>query len=118
MRAGSVIVDIAAETGGNCELTEAGSVVVRHDVTIDGTLNLPSEMPFHASLLYANNVANLLLHMSSEGRVEPDFEDEIVAGCCITHEGRIVNERVREAVEGTADSRQPPDPLADRAPMS
>lgn len=98
MRPGSVIVDIAADSGGNCELTEAGAVVVRHDVTVDGTLNLPSQMPFHASLLYANNVANLLLHMSSEGRVEPDFEDEIVAGCCITHDGEIVNERVREAI--------------------
>jgi NAD(P) transhydrogenase subunit alpha len=100
MRPGSVIVDIAAETGGNCALTEPGSVVVKHGVTIDGTMNLPSQMPFHASLLYANNVANLLLHMSSEGRVEPDFEDEIVAGCCITHDGKIVNDRVREAVEG------------------
>jgi NAD(P) transhydrogenase subunit alpha len=55
-------------------------------------------MPFHASLLYANNVANLLLYISSEGRIELDFEDEIVAGCCITHEGKIVNERVRGAV--------------------
>ena len=100
MRPGSVVVDIAAETGGNCALTEPGSVTVKHGVTIDGTLNLPSQMPFHASLLYANNVANLLLHMSTEGRVEPDFEDEIVAGCCITHDGRIVNDRVREAVEG------------------
>jgi NAD(P) transhydrogenase subunit alpha len=118
MRAGSVIVDIAAETGGNCELTEAGSVVVRHGVTIDGTLNLPSQMPFHASLLYANNVANLLLHMSSEGKVELDFEDEIVAGCCITHDGRIVNERVRETIEGVAARPEPPDPHADRAPIS
>ncbi len=100
MRPGSVVVDIAAETGGNCALTEAGSVTVKHGVTIDGTLNLPSQMPFHSSLLYANNIANLLLHMSNEGRVEPDFEDEIVAGCCITHEGRIVNDRVREAVQG------------------
>jgi NAD(P) transhydrogenase subunit alpha len=100
MRPGSVIVDIAAETGGNCALTEPGSVAVKHGVTIDGTLNLPSQLPFHASLLYANNVANLLLHMSSEGRVELDFEDEIVAGCCVTHQGRIVSDRVREAVEG------------------
>jgi NAD(P) transhydrogenase subunit alpha len=98
MRPGSVIVDIAAETGGNCELTEPGAVVVRNDVIVDGTLNLPSQMPFHASLLYSNNVANLLLHMSSEGRVEPDFEDEIVAGCCITHDGEVVNDRVREAI--------------------
>jgi H+-translocating NAD(P) transhydrogenase subunit alpha len=73
---------------------------VKEGVTIDGTLNLPSQMPFHASVLYANNVANLLLHISNEGRVELDFEDEIVAGCCITHEGRIVNDRVRAAVEG------------------
>jgi proton-translocating NAD(P)+ transhydrogenase subunit alpha len=100
MRPGSVIVDIAAESGGNCALTEPGSVVVRGGVTIDGTLDLPSQMPFHASLLYANNVVNLLLHMTSEGQVEPDFDDEIVAGCCVTHDGRIVNDRVREAVEG------------------
>jgi proton-translocating NAD(P)+ transhydrogenase subunit alpha len=108
MRPGSVVVDIAAETGGNCALTEPGSVVVRGGVTIDGTLNLPSQMPFHASLLYANNVANLLLHMTTEGRVEPDFEDEIVAGCCVTHDGQIVNERVREGIRA-------PDPQADRA---
>jgi NAD(P) transhydrogenase subunit alpha len=100
MRPGSVIVDIAAETGGNCVLTEPGAVTNRNGVTIDGTLNLPSQMPFHASLLYANNVANLLLHMTTDGRVEPDFEDEIVAGCCVTHDGRIVNDRVREAIEG------------------
>jgi NAD(P) transhydrogenase subunit alpha len=118
MGAGSVIVDIAAETGGNCVLTEPGSVVVKEGVTIDGTLNLPSQMPFHASLLYANNVANLLLHMSSEGNVELDFDDEIIAGCCITHEGKIVNERVREAVEGAASRPQPPDSLANRAPIS
>jgi NAD(P) transhydrogenase subunit alpha len=104
MRPGSVIVDIAAETGGNCALTEPGSVVVRGGVTIDGTLNLPSQLPFHASLLYANNVANLLLHMSNEGRVEPDFEDEIVAGCCVTHAGQIVNERVKEAVQGAVSA--------------
>jgi H+-translocating NAD(P) transhydrogenase subunit alpha len=100
MRPGSVIVDLAAETGGNCALTEPGAVTVKGGVTIDGTLNLPSQMPFHASLLYANNVANLLLYMSNEGRVELDFSDEIIAGCVVTHEGRIVNDRVREAVEG------------------
>jgi NAD(P) transhydrogenase subunit alpha len=100
MRPGSVIVDLAAETGGNCELTEAGSVVERHGVKIDGTLNLPSAMPFHASLLYATNVANLLQHLAPEGELKLDFEDEITAGCCVTHEGRIVNERIRQAVEG------------------
>jgi len=105
MRPGSVVVDLAAETRGNCELTEAGSVVVRHDVVIDGTLNLPSQMPFHASLLYANNVTNLLLHLAPEGELTLDFDDEITAGCCVTHEGKIVNERVRESLQvagGTA----------------
>jgi H+-translocating NAD(P) transhydrogenase subunit alpha len=100
MQPGSVIVDLAAETGGNCALTEPGSVVERHHVTIDGSLNLPSTMPFHASLLYANNVANLLTHLAPEANLALDFEDEITAGCCITHEGRIVNERVREAIQG------------------
>jgi NAD(P) transhydrogenase subunit alpha len=85
-------------------------VVVRNDVIVDGTLNLPSQMPFHASLLYANNITNLALHMSSEGRVEPDFDDEIVAGCCITHDGRVVNDRVREVLDGERAA----DPQADR----
>ena len=118
MRPGSVIIDIAAETGGNCALTEPGAVIDQGGVTIDGTLNLPSELPFHASLLYANNVANLLLHMSNEGRVELDFEDEIVAGCCVTHDGRIVNDRVREAVEGPASRPQPADSVANRTSVS
>ena len=98
MQPGSVIVDLAAETGGNCELTEPGSVIEQHGVTIDGSLNVPSTMPFHASLLYANNVANLLTHLAPEGELKLDFDDEITAGCCITHEGQIVNERVRENV--------------------
>jgi NAD(P) transhydrogenase subunit alpha len=100
MRRGSVIVDLAAETGGNCALTEPGTVAEKEGVKIDGTLNLPSQMPFHASLLYANNVTNLLLHLAPEGELKLDFEDEITAGSCITHDGQIVNERVREMVEG------------------
>ena len=98
MQPGSVIIDLAAETGGNCVLTEPGSVIERHRVTIDGRLNLPSTMPVHASLLYANNVANLLMHLAPDGQLNLDFEDEITAGACITHDGQIVNERVREAV--------------------
>jgi NAD(P) transhydrogenase subunit alpha len=97
MQPGSVIVDLAAETGGNCDLTEPDQIVQRHGVTIDGRLNLPSRMPYHASLLYSNNVANLLTHLAPGGQLNLDFEDEITAGACITHEGRIVNERVREA---------------------
>jgi NAD(P) transhydrogenase subunit alpha len=100
MSPGSVIVDIAAASGGNCELTQPGTVIDSGGVKIDGTLNLPSQMPFHASLLYANNVANLLRHLAPEGELALDFEDEITAGCCITRDGRIVNERVRESVEG------------------
>jgi NAD(P) transhydrogenase subunit alpha len=105
MRPGSVIVDLAAETGGNCTLTRAGEVISHNGVVIDGTLNLPSRMPYHASLLYANNVANLLRHLAPEGEPNLDFEDEIIAGCCITHEGRIVNERVRELVQGSVEEK-------------
>jgi NAD(P) transhydrogenase subunit alpha len=99
MRPGSVIVDLAAETGGNAELTEPGQVIVKDGVTIDGTLNLPSQMPYHASLLYANNIVNLLKHLAPDGNLALDFDDEITAGAAVTHDGRIVNERVKEAVE-------------------
>src|SRR6478752_3525789 len=84
MRPGSVIVDLAAETGGNCELTEPGEEVVREGVTIVGRLNLPSEMPFHASQLYARNVQALLMHLAPEGALVLDFDDEITAGACVT----------------------------------
>jgi proton-translocating NAD(P)+ transhydrogenase subunit alpha len=84
MRPGSVIVDLAAETGGNCELTEPGQEVVRNGVTIVGRLNLPSEMPYHASQLYARNVQALLTHLAPEGELVLDFEDEITAGACVT----------------------------------
>jgi NAD(P) transhydrogenase subunit alpha len=100
MRPGSVLVDMAAETGGNCELTVPGEVVDRDGVRIDGTLNLASQMPFHAALLYSNNVTNLLKLLAPEGNLNLDFEDDIIAGACVTHDGRIVNDRVREAVEG------------------
>ena len=90
MRPGSVIVDLAAETGGNCELTVPGEVVVREGVTIVGTLNLPSTMPLHASQMYARNITNLLGLIVADGELTLDFEDEIVADACITHEARIV----------------------------
>jgi NAD(P) transhydrogenase subunit alpha len=86
MRRGSVIVDLAAETGGNCELTRPGDVVDAHGVTIVGTLNLPSTMPFHASQLYARNVAALLAHLAPKGDLALDWEDEITAGACVTRE--------------------------------
>jgi NAD(P) transhydrogenase subunit alpha len=84
MRPGSVIVDLAAETGGNCELTTPGDVVDRDGVTIVGLTNLPSTMPFHASQLYARNVAALLQHLAPEGELALDWDDEITAGACVT----------------------------------
>jgi H+-translocating NAD(P) transhydrogenase subunit alpha len=102
MRPGSVIVDLAAETGGNCELTAPGTVTVQNGVTIDGTLNLPSQMPLHASQLYANNVVNLLTHLAPDGELALDWDDEITAGAAVTHDGRIVNERVADAVGAPA----------------
>ena len=89
MRPGSVIVDLAAETGGNCELTEPGDEVVRDGVLIVGTLNLPSEMPYHASQLYARNVQALLTHLAPEGELVLDFEDEITAGTCVTRKDSV-----------------------------
>jgi H+-translocating NAD(P) transhydrogenase subunit alpha len=83
MRPGSVIVDLAAEAGGNCELTEPGEETVRDGVTIVGFTNLPSSMPFHASQLYARNVGALLLHLAPEGELTLDWEDEITSGACV-----------------------------------
>jgi H+-translocating NAD(P) transhydrogenase subunit alpha len=84
MQPGSVIVDLAAETGGNCALTEPGAETVRHGVTIVGPVNLPATMPVDASRLYSRNVTALLDHLAPEGRLELDFEDEITAGACVT----------------------------------
>jgi NAD(P) transhydrogenase subunit alpha len=96
MRPGSVLVDLAAETGGNCELTEPGKVVVREGVTIVGTLNLPSTMPLHASQMYARNITNLLALIIKDGQLELDFDDAIVADACITHQGRVVSKLLTE----------------------
>jgi H+-translocating NAD(P) transhydrogenase subunit alpha len=89
MKPGSVIVDLAAEAGGNCELTEPGEEVVREGVTIIGPTNLPSSMPFHASQLYARNVSALLQHLAPEGELTLDFEDEITAGACVTRKEEV-----------------------------
>ncbi len=84
MRPGSVIVDLASDTGGNCELTAPGEVVVREGVTLVGLTNLPSSMPYHASTLYARNVQTLLLHLAPGGELNLDWSDEITAGACVT----------------------------------
>jgi NAD(P) transhydrogenase subunit alpha len=101
MRPGSVLVDLAAETGGNIELTQAGKDVEVGGVTIIGTRNVPSTMPLHASQLYARNVANLLLHLVKDGAINLDFADEITKGSCVTHGGEIVNERAKQLVSAT-----------------
>jgi len=99
MRPGSVVVDLAAESGGNCELSRPGEEVEHGGVLVWGARNVPSAMPVHASRLYAANVANLLLHMTGDGRVEPDFSDEIVASCCVTRDGEVVHGPTRELLE-------------------
>jgi NAD(P) transhydrogenase subunit alpha len=86
MRPGSVIVDMAAESGGNCELSVAGQAVDHGGVTVWGAKDVASSMPLHASQLYARNVSNLLLLMTSDGRVEPDWDDEIVSSACVTRD--------------------------------
>jgi proton-translocating NAD(P)+ transhydrogenase subunit alpha len=83
MRPGSVIVDLAAETGGNCELTVPGEIAVKENVTLVGITNLPSTMPYHASTLYSRNVQALLLHLAPEGQLNLDWSDEITAGACV-----------------------------------
>jgi NAD(P) transhydrogenase subunit alpha len=97
MAPGSVIIDMAAETGGNVEVTRAGETVEENGVKVIGPVNLPSEMARDASALYAKNLANLLELITDEGALKLNFEDEIVAGSCLTHEGEIKNERAREA---------------------
>jgi NAD(P) transhydrogenase subunit alpha len=86
MKPGSVVVDLAGETGGNCELTEPGQTVVKHDVTIASPLNLPATMPEHASELYSKNITALLDLLITDGKLAPDFDDEVVAESCVTLE--------------------------------
>jgi H+-translocating NAD(P) transhydrogenase subunit alpha len=103
MKPGSVIVDIAAEQGGNCACTEPGKDIVKHGVTIIGPINLPSSVPIHASQLYAKNVTSLLqLMVNKEKALEINFADDIIEATCITHGGEIRNARVKEALQTTA----------------
>ena len=101
MRRGSVIVDLAAETGGNCEVTQPGQVVQVDGAWVDGTTNVPSTMALHASQLYARNLTNLLRHLARDGELKLDFEDEITRSCCVTHAGQVVNERARQLMRAT-----------------
>ena len=98
MPAGSVIIDIAAEQGGNCELTKPNEISIEHGVTIDGTINLPATVPFHSSQMYAKNVVTFLLHLQKENALSTGVGDQIVTDTLVTNRGEVVNARVRDAL--------------------
>jgi NAD(P) transhydrogenase subunit alpha len=102
MKPGAVIVDLAAEQGGNCALTRPGERTLVDGVTILGPLNLPATMPVHASQMYSRTISSLLNHLVTEGELQLDWEDEITKGSCLTHDGSIVSERTRSLVESEA----------------
>jgi NAD(P) transhydrogenase subunit alpha len=104
MKPGSVVVDLAAEQGGNCELTEPGEVVSHEQVRIHGPVDVPSSMPIHASQLLSRNMASLLSHLFDDGELELDFDDQITNDACISHEGELRHERTREALESSESS--------------
>ena len=100
MRPGSVIVDLAAESGGNCELSQPGVDVDVNGVVVHGAADVASSMPVHASFLYARNIAEVLGLMVSDGAFAPDFDDEIIAGMCVTFGGEVRHEATRQLLEG------------------
>jgi NAD(P) transhydrogenase subunit alpha len=103
MRPGSIIVDLAAEQGGNCELTQPGKTAEKYGVTIIGAVNLPASVPVDASLMYAKNITALFRHIYPKPDSTPDFDDEIIKGACITRNGEIVNASIREALQQGVD---------------
>lgn len=100
MRPGSVIVDLAIEGGGNCELTESGKTVVKHGVTIIGTLNLPATLSVNGSGMFSKNLLNLFKNLFQNEDNSLDFEEEVTAGACITHAGDVQNELVKKSMSG------------------
>jgi NAD(P) transhydrogenase subunit alpha len=106
MHPGSVIIDLAAERGGNCELTEAGEEVVVGGVKIIGPMNIPTTVPYHASQMYAKNIATFLLHLVDEGELKIDTEDEITEGTLITQGGKVVNKRILEAMDASSEGSE------------
>ncbi|HEX6074299.1 MAG TPA: NAD(P) transhydrogenase subunit alpha [Micromonosporaceae bacterium] len=107
MRPGSVVIDLAAEQGGNVEGSRPGEDVEIGGATVWGGRNVPSQMPGAASRLYATNVVNLLLLMVRDGAFDPDFEDEIVAGCCVTHGGEVRHEPTRQMLDADGPATSP-----------
>jgi NAD(P) transhydrogenase subunit alpha len=106
MPPGSVLVDLAAERGGNCELTRAGETVVHKGVTILGPLNIPTTIPYHASQMYAKNIVTFLLHLLDEEELKLDLEDEITAGTLITRGGEVVHPMVLEAMGASSEGSE------------
>jgi NAD(P) transhydrogenase subunit alpha len=102
MRPGSIIFDLAAPAGGNCEVTKPGETIVYHGVIVFGPANLAAEMPVHASMLYSRNLSNFLQLILKTGELVIDRSDEIIAGSCVAHEGQVVNERVMAALKARA----------------
>jgi NAD(P) transhydrogenase subunit alpha len=100
MRPGAAIVDLAAESGGNCELTVAGETVVHNNVQILGPVNLPATMPYHASMMFSKNLVTFVMEMvnKEDGTLNLDFENEVIAGVCVTHDGQVRHEPTREAL--------------------
>jgi NAD(P) transhydrogenase subunit alpha len=98
MAPGSVVVDLASERGGNCEITQPGKTIVAHDVTIIGAINVASGVPYHASQMYARNITNFLLHLIKDQKLNLNLQDEIVRETLLTHDGKIVQPRVREFI--------------------
>lgn len=99
MRPGSVVLDMATEFGGNCEISERGKTVKKHGVSIIGESNLPSLVPTHSSEMYSKNILSLILHIGKEGKVILKLEDEIVKGSLITHNSEVINQRVKDLVK-------------------
>ncbi len=100
MKSGAVIIDLAAESGGNCTLTQPGKTLVHNGVTIHAPLNVASQVPVHASEMYAKNLLNFLTPLLKDGQYQPDFNDEVVAGALLTHAGKITHDAIRQLVEG------------------
>ena len=100
MQPGSCIVDLAAENGGNCELTKPGEIVHHNGVAIDGRLNLPAQVPYHASQMLSKNIYKLLTEIIEDGNVKFDMENDIIKGCLVTHAGNIIHEMTKNIIEG------------------
>lgn len=99
MKPGSVVLDMAVEFGGNCEISEAGKVVKKFDVTIIGETNLPSMVPTHSSEMYSKNILSLIQHIGKDGKIDLKLEDEIVKGCLLSRNGEVINDRIKELLK-------------------